>query len=137
MKFAFLDIDGVMNPGIVHNPLDMGTALMPEHVSVLNHIIAHTGALVVISSAFRLGKSLPDIREEFKKAGFTGEIVGKTPSFGSRDDEILAFLEKNPAESYVVIDDMTFMGKVAKRHVCTYPSGLTMEHVQPILSVLG
>jgi hypothetical protein len=110
----------------------------------LNHIVEHSGALIVISSAFRLGKSLPDLKKEFEEAGFTGRIAGKTPSLWGidpslqgRDSEILAFLENNPVESYVVIDDMTFMGRVSEKHVCTYPTGLTMEHVQPILNMLS
>lgn len=137
LKIIFLDIDGVMNPGFVHDCLDMGPALRPEHVRVLNRIVAQSGARVVVSSAFRIGRSLKFLKKEFADAGFEGEIVGKTPTLHTgRDMEIWTWLEANAADSYVILDDMVSMGTLSRKLVCTYPDGLTEEHIEPILEEL-
>ena len=49
-------------------------------MKVLNHIIDKTDAKIVISSTWRKGRTLEQLREIFTKVGFTGEIIDKTPS---------------------------------------------------------
>jgi hypothetical protein len=139
MKIIFLDIDGVMNSGLYIDPLDKGSMLVEEHMSILNRIVLHPNVGVVITSAHRLGRSLKDLSEEFREAGFIGNIVGKTPSLGAgRPIEIAVFLESHPSvDSYVILDDMNNMGNLSNKLVCTYPTGLKSEHIEPVLAQLG
>lgn len=138
MKVIFLDINGTMNNGITK--FETGPALMPEHVAVLNEIVSKSGAGVVISSAFRLSNSMEIMEEEFRQAGFQGEIVGVTPSdegIYGKDEEIQAFLNSNSVDEFVILDDLKRMGRLTKKLVCVYPEGLKPEHVAPVLGQLG
>ena len=138
MKIVFLDIDGVMNPGMCHDPLKMGSALLPEHMTVLNDIVARSGAGVVVSSAFRMCHSVDEMGQEFREAGFSGSIVGKTPIGARRCDEIQTYLDEHSGiESFVILDDMSDMGDLTGRLVCTDPSGLMPTHAELALQVLG
>src|SRR5689334_1687229 len=104
MKVIFLDFDGVLNslaflrkePG----PLDR---LDPAAVARLSALAQRSGAKVVISSSWRLQRSLDDLRHLLRSLGFAGEVVGRTPdltatvrvadSSAVRSMEIRAWLE--------------------------------------------
>ena len=80
MKIAFLDFDGVLNslaflrrdPG----PLDR---LDPTALVLLNVLVQRSGADVVISSSWRLQRSLDELRRLLKQLGFIGNVGGCTP----------------------------------------------------------
>lgn len=137
MKIIFLDVGGVMNPG--EGPgSSLEQALMPRHVAVLNELVKASNAQVVLSSAYRMCHSIAGLRQVFKTAGFEGKLVGKTPVKMGRDEEIQTYLDEHPdIESYVVLDDMKDMGKLTPKLVCTYPTGLKLEHVGSALKLLG
>lgn len=91
MKIIFLDIDGVLNSNdwYVYRrdnvPMDSVHAqypfyeLDPRAVKNLNRLINETGAKVVISSTWRLGRTISELQELLDSVGFIGEIVGITP----------------------------------------------------------
>lgn len=89
MKIIFLDIDGVLNyQSFLKKSLagDKSTSKLdydkkyfaPECIERLNKICKTTGAKVVISSSWRIGRTTNYLTDLFKSVGFTGEIIDKT-----------------------------------------------------------
>jgi len=77
----FIDIDGVLLtfPDAETNSYSHSTAFTNRCVEVLNKITdSITGAKLVVSSAWRIDKSVEYIQKLFKENGVTGEVVGKT-----------------------------------------------------------
>lgn len=149
----FLDIDGVlnhsewvrktgehrlMNPYLSREELDV-LEIDPAAVEILNRIIEASGAVVVISSAWRLIRTLEEIDRALKARGFKGEIVGKTPSDRDRcrGDEIRQYLDDLEAcPVFAIIDDDTDMSTVADRHVKTeWETGLQTCHVEAVINL--
>lgn len=138
MRIVFLDFDGVLNSrrffarsGPIERPDD---ALDPAAVARVDRVIARTGAKVVISSTWRIMDPLDRIAGILRAHGFGGEVVGATPVVGgSRGREIGAWLDQSKGvRSFVILDDDTNMGRLARRHVRTMPEdGLLDEHVEP------
>lgn len=141
MKVIFLDIDGVLNSVEWLNrypEVRLRDQVDPEAVAVLNNIIDKTGAKVVISSSWRIFHSLNFIKQVLENSGFRGEIVGKTPGGGGvRGPQIQEWLDNNPVESFVILDDSADMEHLLPKLVrtdCQY--GLQEKHVEEALSHL-
>jgi hypothetical protein len=96
-KILFLDVDGVLNCSdwyqerydkvragqiVREHPVD---EFSPSIVAKLNKITDATGAEIVISSTWRLGRSLDELRALFTEVGITAHVLDKTPFFGSID----------------------------------------------------
>jgi hypothetical protein len=140
MKLIFLDIDGVLNNQLWYKEtkhIDKTKDTMEEHelrqfdprcIEILNNIIEKTNAKVVISSSWRIGKSVEQLENLFEKVGFKGDIIDKTPSLQfqtfskgyedynysvPRGNEIKAWLEMNKGTlgekisrlRYAILDD--------------------------------
>jgi hypothetical protein len=138
MKIIFLDIDGVLNHELWYKyeqeqrkgvPIDNKSdydisQFCTWSVGLLNGLTNDTGAKIVLSSSWRKGKSLDDIKTLFEKVGITGEVIGLTPclyftgleGYGysvPRGCEIKAWLETNKdilddkmsKVKYVILDD--------------------------------
>src|SRR5262245_10238621 len=109
-RVIFLDIDGVLAP---IRQWDRYGDLDPACIRVLNEIVAQAGADVVVSSTYRHGKTVAELQELLQGEGFTGRVVGKTPTGApgaERGDEIAAWLAEHPVSGYVIIDDHLDMG---------------------------
>lgn len=136
-KLIFLDIDGVLNSEKFFRrrgepDFDLGneppyplSEFDPKSVGLLNKIINETNASIVVSSAWRIGRSIEELKELFDSVGIEGNIIGKTSSnlprskYGEtvRGDEIklwLSIFEKSfntenfkneGTVSYVILDD--------------------------------
>jgi hypothetical protein len=150
MKVIFLDIDGVLNcDQWFHERREAGREVPPtkelneKAVAVLNEIICRSGAKVVISSSWRLAFSLSEIRGVLVRAGFEGEIYGKTPRRTTyparRGNEIQDFLNLHPyITEFVILDDDADMEHLLPKLVNTsWSRGLLPEHVAPALKHLG
>jgi hypothetical protein len=141
-KLLFLDIDGVLNSHqSAHFHLDLyqgtqderyaefkkafpgtdiydylATEFCPIAVSNLHQIVKRTGCQIVLSSTWRHGASLDDIREWFRPSKFTQDaFIDKTPSFmyGQRGEEIYYWLKKNGyTGTFAVLDDDNDMDAV-------------------------
>lgn len=87
MKIVFLDFDGVLNSHLfmmkerLRDPSTSGgvAGIDSEAVARLNAICARTGAVVVVSSSWRYGHPLVELREILGGAGFVGEVIDTTP----------------------------------------------------------
>ena len=120
LRVLFLDIDGVLNSRHWFTTRPAWETfegeysfwhynLSPLLVGRLNTIIEHTGAQVVISSNWRRGLSLSDLRAVLQTRGFRGRILGKTgvDTQEERWREISDWLRAQPVPpvAFVVLDD--------------------------------
>jgi hypothetical protein len=91
--------------------------ICPKTIGNLNELIFNTGAEVIVSSTWRLGRTADDIQKILDKRGFEGNIIDVTPrlSFNGvggsvpRGSEIDQWLRNNnfgwPFNRYVILDD--------------------------------
>jgi hypothetical protein len=144
MRVVFLDFDGVLNSNaFLKNQVDC-EQVDPSNVSHLNNITRETGAKVVVSSAWRCGRTIAQLRAILEQAGFEGEVVGKTPRLGGeRGDEIMKWLETGTKEydlvieNFVILDDDNDMGPMLPFLVRTsMKTGLTSFHAQEAIKRL-
>lgn len=153
MRVVFLDVDGVLNasrPVGKNQELILRNWAHPHMVGHVNRIAREGGAVVVVSSTWRLGRELDALREDFRGVGLTAEIAGATPSGpcgwhhgyrcedGHRGGEIARWLASNPGvESYVILDDSSDMGPLRHRlvHIPWY-RGLIRRDLPRVMEVL-
>lgn len=160
MKVVFLDFDGVLNSKWWQTfqiresgRIDMN-ALDPSAVRRLNRILAQSGAVVVVSSTWRLLHSVAELVYFLEIAGFSGKVIDRTPKLNvspfkptergvCRGDEIRLWLVvsrdtgKN-VESFVVLDDDSDMDGVEDRLVqTTWDDGLLNKHIEPAVEILA
>lgn len=129
MKIVFLDIDGVLNHEIWFKDWKEYKKLCggevdhekrrwfdPRCIALINRLTDETSAKIVLSSTWRQGVHINDLKKLLKGIGITGELIGKTPKFYAPDGvggslprgyEIKVWLEKTKKtiESYVILDD--------------------------------
>lgn len=146
MKVVFLDIDGVTRSGRweehirLNGPRDgsLSQDFDPKAIEYLNELVARSGAKVVISSSWRQMEIEGDavVADLLYERGFTGEVIGKTPIFGLRHDEITAWLQDNKVEGICILDDLTVEYLNPWLVQTTWADGLLPEHVEKALLVL-
>ena len=121
-RVIFLDIDGVLAP-IRH--WDRYGDLDPACIRVLNEIVAHARADIVVSSTWRYGRSVDELQALLAAQGFTGRVIDTTPigvPGAARGDEIAAWLAAHVVDGYVIIDDHLDMGALRSHLVLTNPA---------------
>lgn len=131
MKIIFLDIDGVLNHELHYREMSQDNRFkkvgLPlcninnDTVEILNDLTDETGAKIVLSSTWRYGKTLDELKFMFKSFGITGDFIGKIPVIklilewwrpAPRGLEIQCWLDHyEPKERviYVIFDDDTDM----------------------------
>lgn len=158
MKIIFLDIDGVLNSvESMHRKHNLNQKVRSADrtqdtdfpceflVANLNQIIKDTDAKIVVSSTWRIGKSIQDLREILMVAGVhkANEIViGKTPLMRDviRGIEIQDWINQFQPElkSFVILDDDSDMGTLMNKLVKTNSQkGLTIENVMQAIKLLN
>jgi len=157
-KIVFLDIDGVLNHHAFWDRyveehgkhVGMHHELCPISMGHLNRLLDETGAEVVVSSTWRLGRSLEELQEVLEANGFTGEVVGKTMNSYSnrrlwekyhqlRGRQIMAYIREHLEEGdrFVILDDDSDMGPMLPWFVQTgFKEGLLPHHVEIAKCVL-
>lgn len=134
-RVIFLDIDGVLNSANFIKNGGSFDNVDPVAVARLRRAIEATKAVLVISSTWRLNKDWENrLRSAFTVAGWGDPpIIGRTPSRRSRGVEIAEWLQTNPVEDFVIIDDDIFdMLPEHQAHVikCSFSIGLSEENVK-------
>lgn len=120
-KIIFLDFDGVLNSQLwyVKSKGYRGRDdLDPDAIAILNSLILDTKASVVVTSTWRLGRTVEELQDILTRNGFLGEVISKTDSISGsgivRGNEIDRWLLDNPEKigcyysdfkHYVIIDD--------------------------------
>jgi hypothetical protein len=134
----FLDIDGVLAP--VPDRYRYGE-VSRSCVEVLNEIVERSGALVVVSSSLRFGKSVAELQQMLDDGGFSGQVIDKTPTDmpgATRGEEISAWLATHPRGACVILDDHRDMGELIGLLVQTEPArGLQPPDVERALAKLA
>lgn len=161
----FLDIDGVLNHERLYRAQHADKVPWPnpaqwiDHACVqrVNDLCARTGAVIVISSAWRCIPipGQPTIGWEgaaavLRECGLAAEVIGGTPVLdempaGSplyvakgRWPEIAAWLREHPTERWVVIDDGAVAveprGRLVKTDIAV---GLTDADVERCVAILN
>jgi len=149
-RIIFLDVDGVLNS---HQSVLMhryrrrgdGGSLCPIACANLQCILDTVPtADIVITSSWRLGMSLDQIRKIFRANFIDGaRVIGETPCLpgAPRGEEIQAWLESHAGPlqvvSYVIIDDSEDMGPLHPRLVQTsYMLGLMHDRAIEVIRLL-
>tara|TARA_Y100001001_G_scaffold160527_1_gene183311 strand:+ start:125 stop:613 length:489 start_codon:yes stop_codon:yes gene_type:complete len=157
MRLVFLDIDGVLNKGLIASASPAEDIIRSEFgwmnrslVANFNALVALTGAKIVISSSWRC-QTLAKTREVLRAFDVSGEIIGQTPELGSgfvRGHEIQAWIDENAVilgattgeafTSYVILDDSAVMLPHQQPHyVKTDPFvGLSVEMQEKAAALL-
>ena len=118
MKIIFCDVDGVLNHKGCRERAPGGfTGVVDEHIRNLKRIVDETGAVIVLSSDWRLIK---DDQEYGENYDYLAERLGSADglvisdhtddiSWSSRGDEIRKYLDDHPeVTGYVILDDIPF-----------------------------
>jgi hypothetical protein len=157
MKLIFLDFDGVLNSTqffiMCENRYIEGSradrdieAMCPISMSNLNHIMDQCEDVrVVISSSWRVGRGIKELKRILAKNGFKHEdkVIGKTPHRGvlnCRGEEIQDWIDKKfvKIDDFVILDDDEDMGKLKSHLYKTNPKhGLGLEIAQQIIKRFG
>jgi hypothetical protein len=136
MKVIFLDFDGVIVTA--HTRYHSGDMYC---VHLLNRLIKETGAKIVVSSMWRTGRTVEELRTLLTEWGVEGEVIDKTPVDHGviRGVEIDRWLAKHPeVTSYVILDDDSDMGGLIHKLVKTHPThGLDYADVGKAVHMLG
>jgi hypothetical protein len=152
-RALFLDIDGVLNStpyleslGVRGRTLsiqgvDYSLMLETALVGRLNSIVEGWEVEVVLSSSWKWGHTLDEVRGMLESRGFRGELKDSTPDMvGDRSREIRRWLESQypPVERFVIVDDMPDAGSGIERHFVQTSThvGLTDEHVRRAREIL-
>lgn len=124
-----------------------------KNVTNLNKIVEATGAKIVISSNWRLGRSLEQLKHLLKLNGLTenAEIIDITIDYGeirlnegilislTREQEIQSWIAKNgdKIENFVILDDETTFKWLKSRWIQTFiEDGLTEELANKAIEIL-
>ena len=152
MKVLFCDVDGVLNNSRTKARSPSGyTGVSDDLIRNLRRIVKETGAVIVLSSDWRLVRDDPehgkDYRYLVRKLRFVGHlrIADHTIdiSWRWRGHEIKAYLDDHPqVTEYVILDDLPFrdflVNGMLSRLVLTNPKeGLTDADVIRAVSILN
>ncbi len=141
-KIVFLDFDGVLNSEQSVKQLGTRYRFARANVNVLNEVLKHTDALIVITSSWRENWNLKEIATFLERDGVVpGRVVGKTRALGGeRGIEIDAWLCSVPyvVESFVILDDKDDMAMHLNRFVrINEQIGLTYSEAQRAIELLS
>ena len=144
MRIIFLDIDGVLNSmsGLIKRGGQSVQDLYVEHIEVLMWLIRKTKSHVVITSTWRLGKSVDDLKQLFYNYGVPSKyIIDKTERLSGkqRGEEIKLWLDTTDKdiEGFVVIDDDSDMDAIRSNFVKTqHDYGLTYTEALKCFEIL-
>jgi len=142
-KIVFLDFDGVL--------VLYGHKADSRCVDALNHIVKRTGAKIVVSSAWRFGYSVEELRELLQKWGVVGDVIDKTPAIMrgpyleriERGKEIADYLKLEPKDTkYAILDDDPYSQVVVHEKLVDSlvrtdaRVGLTFKHAEKAINLL-
>jgi len=146
MKILYIDIDGVICTKFrEYHPEDREHLFEPHLVTNLNQIFKETNCQGVISSTWRLGCELNELRMIFVRRGFKypDRIIDVTPRIvfpwgsGSRQEEIQLDLGSRKPEVFCIIDDANCKGYAKNWVKCNGQNGLTDSKMKRAIKILN
>lgn len=145
-RFLFLDVDGVCNSTRWLASQESRRRLYPlSHfdpaaVALVDEVCARTGAEVVVSSSWRLGKTVAGLQDLFRRVGLRAPVVCKTGvDKRGRGVEVRNWLVAGPpVESFVILDDFADMAPLGGQHVKTDAArGITEQDAERAVALLS
>lgn len=144
----FLDVDGTLNSALFlqENPgvfdcVDEAEALDPVAVARLEQVLLRTGAVIVVSSAWRLFHTVEQIQGFLHRRGApSARVIGGTPRLtGYRGEEIKAYLKEHPEITrFAIVDDDSDMEPLYSKLVQTDKNeGMLDKHVELLVAMLN
>lgn len=134
MRYVFTDIDGVLNP-------NFSKKWSKKSIAVYNHICKEFNLLPVITSTWRINHTIDELQKIFTDQGIDVKIYDYTPHMDQqyRYLEILKWLESNPCEFYIVLDDRAheLNGYVDNFVKCRSWMGLTEDEYKEIKNIIN
>ena len=149
MKIIFLDVDGVLNSEefFIMRPhtLEDKKKWTEESdfdqyaVKLLNKMTDATDAKIFVSSCWRVGRTVDELKDLLKRVGIAGEVIGKTKQLQTdRGFEIADWLENHEHDQFIIIDDEFDMEGFEGQFIHTgWKTGLTDFHVNKAIGMLG
>lgn len=162
MKVLFLDIDGVLNSRSWADRHGYGWnwRFDPAALEQLERVIATTGAWIVVSSAWRVGRKRTELLQAFADGGMSRElrarVIAVTPNLPNdaagnhyRGEEITAWLKSHeavvsrngligPVEVYAIVDDGDDMTvHMARLAQTDWAIGLTSVEADKLIALLS
>ena len=143
-NYIFLDIDGVLNSNRTNARGPYGNpGIGKKHLDILKTIVDKTNGEIVLISDWRLS-FLPDdhmpkmadyISGKFDSVQLTLTLVSESHRYENRVNEIVDWIQRNPTDGYIILDDSYWPGyemKMIKPHwVQTDPrKGLEVMHIE-------
>lgn len=137
--YAFLDIDGVLNT-------QEHSSFLPSAMYNIKTLYQKTQCKFIISSDWRLNKSLDDLQKLFIDEDLDIPLVGKTedgPSvFGEyRANQIKNYIDVHQIEKYIVIDDVNyrnFRNYFGERFIqASFTQGFTRKNLEHALNIMN
>jgi hypothetical protein len=124
LSIIFLDIDGVLNKGLVYSNSPQEDVIINKHygwmnrslIENFNELISETNAHIVVSSSWRYD-TLNKNQRMLSAFNINGKVIGQTPELSHescRGDEIKAWLKSNEKligktytqfTDYIILDD--------------------------------
>lgn len=153
MKVIFLDVDGVLNSDeyidqmIKENVKGIEKEIDANKVRLLKRAVDETGAIVVLTSSWRLTKDLPLLKQLLLQNGVI--LADSTPFIeNERGIEIKSWiLEHQNTKDFVILDDEIFESydeflrkkliKISTGNGETIKTGLQKPDVEEIIQRLG
>ena len=154
-KLLFLDVDGVLNSEtfiraycLVHGERSWRSeSLDSAAVRRLNEVIQATGAQIVVSSTWRIGRSVEELQELLHGKGIVGEIVGKTPRLyrlpsgeervrGHEIHEYIRTLSVPPSGIAIVDDDSDMAHMLPYLVQTSWVTGILDSHISKLVTML-
>lgn len=151
---VFLDIDGVLNDNTyLKNLLDVEgkekfhsdepaflvTKIDPERVALVDRICKEGNARVVLSTHWVVLFGEKVVTSLLRKSGLKAKILGATPRklMSERAHEINMWLDRNPTDRMVILEDVHPMYAMEERTIRTDSEvGLLEEHVERAIQIL-
>jgi len=144
MKYIFLDLDGVINTSVSWKVKLY--SIKESCLAALADVVENTGAKIVLTSSWKtvfstvsISDCSPQIKELIRRLNNYGiKIYDKTPIRENRYDEIEAYLRRNFADGYVIIDDDKdlFPTETKNLYIVNAETGLTMKDTKKIKGIL-
>lgn len=139
-RILFLDFDGVLNNrrSLMRQGID---AIDRDCVAHLQSVYDRTGCAVVVSSTWRLTRTVRELARILEGNGYTGPVIDATPELPDRyrGREIYQWMGQHavPACRIAIVDDDSDMDHLLPRHVKTeFEVGLTADGADALVALL-
>lgn len=142
MKVLFLDIDGVLNSEAWYRarpdgPWSEAREIDPEAMWILRALVRMADCQIVISSSWRIGRTLDELRALLPGLPIIDRTPTKTTA-ETRGAEVNAWLEKHPeVTAHAILDDNSDFYDDQPLVRTEWKIGLRPRHAERVVQLLS